>query len=265
MNNFVFRIEKSLIILLALLLTACASIQSYKDITPIEVTANIAGKYALYAMMASNSYHKEDRVSFPLEKINWQRVTHTGEETTTPSADHPFTGLAYDIYEKTNSNDIVFAFRGTDSKWDYFMANIAIGISPAYKQAFKEFKKYKDSHPEKRIVVTGHSLGGGIALGVSVRFGIDAIVFDSSPRIFDGLGDNQQDASRVLIYQDNEILNKVRKHWKKISEIVKEGDVYKTIYDFNGKSDHRGDLLAKGLLEQGKESNPELQEVADNL
>jgi putative lipase involved disintegration of autophagic bodies len=266
MLKFATHTCKTIAITISLLLTACASsaITSYKDITPIEVTENIAGKYALYAMMSSNSYHNQDRVYFPLEKIDWQLVTASGEKTSSPTAEHPLTGLAYDIYQNVNSNDIVFAFRGTDSKWDYPMSSLAI-YSVAYKQAVKAVREYREKHPEKKIVVTGHSLGGGLALSVSVRLGIDAITFDPSPRIFDGLGDKHQPAARILIYQEGEVLNKLRRIWKKISEVIREGDVYKTKYDFDGKSNHRGDLLAKGLLEQGKTSNPTLQVIYDSL
>lgn len=59
-------------------------------------------------------------------------------------------GLAYDIFEKQNSNEVIFAFRGTDSKRDYINANFAIWpFSGQYRQARKAFKEYIKNHPDK--------------------------------------------------------------------------------------------------------------------
>ncbi len=116
-------------------------------------------------------------------------------------------------------------------------------------------------HKNEDISVTGHSLGGGIALGISVRYGIDAVVFDSSPRIFDGLCDNHCKAKRVLIYQNNEFLEKARKKWSKISEVLTNEDTYRTNCDFNGNSNHRMDYLAKCLLKLGAKENSDLENI----
>lgn len=240
--------------------------QRRQSIEPQEVTPEIAGKYAIYAMMASNSYHKSKRVRFAVEKAGWIQVDGNGKQTTVPTRKHPISGLAYDIYEKQGADEVVFAIRGTDSKFDYLWANFAVPpFSRQYSQLNKEFGEYIKSHPNKKVAVTGHSLGGGLALSVSVHYGVEAITFDPSPRIFDGLGDKHLPAKRVLIYEAGEILEKVRKHWKKVFEVVSSENIYKCSFDFKNVSKHRGDYLARGLLDLGATVNEELVPIRDAL
>jgi hypothetical protein len=102
-------------------------------------------------------------------------------------------------------------------------------------------------------------LGGGLALSVSVHHGVTAITFDPSPRIFDGLGDMHEPALRVCVYQDGEILEKVRSHWNKFSDVVAEENIYKCKYDFGGHSNHKSDILALRILEQAAPADPKLK------
>lgn len=233
---------------------------------PPELTAEVASRYAIYSMAASNSYHKKDRVKFAIEKLGWIQVDTDGKPTDIPTVKRK-SGLAYDIFEKQNSNEVIFAFRGTDSKKDYLGANFAIWpLSIQYTQAKKAFKEYVNSHPNKKITVTGHSLGGGLALSMSVRYGVDAVVFDSSPRIFDGLGDKHLPATRILIYEGGEILTVTRKLWKKkFSKAVSRENIYKASFDFGGENKHRSDHLALGLLKLGATVDATLEPVRDVL
>lgn len=232
---------------------------------PQAITATAAGKYAAYAMMSSNTYHKTDRVKFAIEKLGWIQIGLDDEPTSEPTRERT-SGLAYDIYKRQGTDEVVIAFRGTDSKRDWPTGNLAVGpFSGQYRQARKEFEKYLSRHPEAKITVTGHSLGGGLALSVSVRKGVDAIVFDSSPRIFDGLGDKHLPATRVLIYEEGESMEIVRKRWKKIFEVVPQENIYKCNFDFKDVSKHRADYLARGLLKLGATDNSELIPVVESL
>jgi hypothetical protein len=49
-----------------------------------ELTATIAGKYAIYAMIASNTYHKKTSVRFPVELLGWVQVDVDGKPTNHP-------------------------------------------------------------------------------------------------------------------------------------------------------------------------------------
>lgn len=230
-----------------------------------DVTAETASKYAIYAMVASNSYHKNDRVHFPVEQLGWIQVDLNGKPTSEPTRKFK-SGLAYDIFEKNASDEVIFAYRGTDSKHDYFTSSLTIPpFNIQYIQARKQFLEYKEKNPTKKITVTGHSLGGGLALSMSVRFGVDAVVFDSSPRVFDGVHNKHLPASRVAVYEDGEILVKARKYWHKFSEVVADNDVYKANFDFGKINKHRCDYLALNLLNLGATTSVELETVRSKI
>lgn len=229
------------------------------------ITDEVAGRVAAYAMLSSNAYHKSDRVRFAVEKMGWIQVDSDGNPTMAPTRVHPISGLAYDIFEKKGSNEVVFAFRGTDSRGDYLTANLAVPpFNFQYRQARKDFAAYIGRNSDKHVVVTGHSLGGGLALSVSVHYGVTAITFDPSPRVFDGAGDFHEPAERMIVYQAGEILEAFREHWRKVSDVVASKDIYACSFEFAaGASSHRSDYLALGLLTLGAKHDPALQLVLD--
>lgn len=226
------------------------------------VTPEFASGVSVYAMMAANAYKKKSgRVRFDLTKLGWEQVDLNGEPTDEPTVEHKVSGLAYNIYEKTDTNKVVFAFRGTDSKNDYLLANFSIPpFNVQYRQARRAVAKYLLENSHKNVVATGHSLGGGLALSVSVHHGVKAFTFDPSPRVFDGIGNMHEPAERIIVYQTGEILELARKIWKKDNEVVERSSVFKCDYPdlFTRMNKHRGDLLAKGLLIEGASVNPEL-------
>ena len=229
------------------------------------ISSDVAGRVAIYAMLSSNAYHKKKRVRFEVEKMGWIQMDLDGNPTSKPTKEYHASGLAYDIFVRQDSEDVVFAFRGTDSKRDYLCANLAFPpLNFQYRRARRVFRKFLEANKRKNIVTTGHSLGGGLALSMSVRFGVPAITFDPSPRIFDGIGDHHEPALREIIYEDGEILQIFRRIWKKIPEIVPKENVYRCSFDFAG-SQHRSDHLAMGLLRLGSEINPELKPVWDAI
>jgi pimeloyl-ACP methyl ester carboxylesterase len=210
-------------------------------------------------MLSSNSYHNADRVKFAVQELGWIQVDRNGKSTSKPTYIGKASGLAYDIFEKKDTNETIIAFRGTDNKKDYLTANLAPWpFSIQYAAARKVVRLYLEGNPTKKLTVTGHSLGGGLALSASVRLGVDAVVFDSSPRIFDGKGDKHEPATRVMIYEAGEILERVRKIWPKIYTAVPRENIFKGSFDFGGVSKHRSDYLALGLLRLGAEVDPSL-------
>ncbi|MDF1645159.1 MAG: hypothetical protein P1U80_13370 [Pseudomonadales bacterium] len=258
------RIMKFFLFFCVLITTSsCSLFNKYRNIDQEDLTDEIAAKYAIFAMMSSNSYHNNSRVNFPLEELGWDLITINGEATTAPSVEHSATGLAYDLFRNKQSGSVVIAYRGSDSKGDYVKSNFAIPLSPAYKQSDSEFQELKEKFNITHV--TGHSLGGGLALGISVRHGVDAVVFDPTSRVFDGLGDKHKPSDRVLIYQEGEILEKLRSIWSKIGEVMENGKIYKASCDFEGENNHRGDLLAACLLNNGKSVNDDLARVASEL
>jgi len=229
------------------------------------ITPEIAARNALYAMLCCNVYHDKSRPRFPVERLGWQQVDLEGFPSNSPTRESKITGFAYDIYEHDNSNKAVIAFRGTDSLSDWVAANIVVPFSIPYKQAFKAVRTYLRNNANKNLAIVGHSLGGGMALGASARFGVPAYTFNTSPRIFDGIGDYHEEALRVVIYQEGDILTEVRKRWKKLHEVVKPEDTYVCTYDTKGENAHRIDLLARNILEHGATVDSRLKSILSAL
>lgn len=245
--------NRSLLLTFSCLLAACATKPHPKS---NEGTVSVAAQTAVYAAMAASAYRKPNRIYFPLASIGWQRVDLDGKPTLQPTEQYRLTGLAYDIFEHKDLNQSVIAFRGTDNLVDYALANGAVLFSPPYWQANDVVCAYQDAHPNKKLIVTGHSLGGGLAMGASVHLGVDAYGFNPSPRIFDGVGDYHLPAKRVLIYAEGETLEKIRKRWRKIFDVVKQEDIYAFKLD---EATHRSDCLAYHLIEQGSQTDNTLK------
>ncbi len=96
-------------------------------------------------------------------------------------------------------------------------------------------------------MLTGHSLGGGIALSVSVWVGVDAIAFNSSPRIFDGMKNHNAPAVRKSIYQKGEMLRVLRVKSAKFHKKIPLSDRIQTDFNYGSISKHRADYLAEGI------------------
>jgi hypothetical protein len=224
------------------------------------ISAAIAARNALYAMMASNCYHEKDKLYFPIEKWNWLLVDKDGDPSEEPTKEGFITGFAYDIYEHQDSNKSVIAFRGSDSKKDWIASNLAVPFSIPYKSARKAVRKYLHKFPERSLSLVGHSLGGGLALGASCHYGIPAFVFNPSPRVFDGLGDYHEHAVRICFYQKGEALEKIREMWSdKFLSVVEAKDIYECNFAYGGE--HDSDLLAEGLRNLGISVAPRLAEL----
>lgn len=264
LNHRIFLLCISLILLLSGCSTAIKHLEQYKnyenDYTPIN--AEIANKYALYAMMSANAYH--DLEPFPLNILNWELVDLDGISTVNATFDEGCgiidTGLAYDIYKQKSTNKVVFAFRGTDEIWcDFFKANTGVLFALQYEEAFNEIEKFlaKESINKDDVIVTGHSLGGGLAIAISIRYGIDAFVFDSSPVINSLSSSGIEPANRVLIFQKGEFLEVARIGSSTIStsqfkEAIPKESIYQTGFKFGvGIDPHSSRPLAMHLLKLG--------------
>jgi hypothetical protein len=228
------------------------------------LTPEVAARYAPYAMMSYNSYHRANLRKhpppFPLEAIGWRQVDDENRPVSAPTASYR-NGLAYDIFARAGTDDIVFAFRGTENWLDFVSANFAIGLMKSqYTRAKEDFRRYVAKHPGKTIAVTGHSLGGSLANTVSVSVstggtqGADAYVFNASPRVFDGIGDHHLPAHRVMIYESGEVLTTLRRLDGHIYDVVDQDDRYVSTFappngrKFNPVALHSMYLLAAGML-----------------
>lgn len=233
------------------------------------LTRDLANEIALYSMMASNAYADDlEKTRFPLERLGWKKVDLHGQPVPESRnsyrprtfAGDLFSNLQFDIWEDSNSRRTVFAFKGTKEKIDWFNGNLMLGISIPYKSAKKHVREYMAAHPDRLVTVTGHSLGGGLALSVSFWEGVDAVVFNTSPRVFDGAKNQNKPARRLAVFQEDDILQKVRRWYPKFLAKVQPEQIVETRFDYANRNTHRSDLLAEGLLACSTE--PGLQDLA---
>ncbi|GLI57822.1 hypothetical protein PM10SUCC1_33360 [Propionigenium maris DSM 9537] len=198
----------------------------------------VAKENYIYALMSSNAY--ENPYYFDLRRYGWIRLNRY-------KADN---GFSADVYMNEGKKIVVIAFRGTEffTIKDWPHANLSVFGRNQYTSAMKLLKKMKRRYRGYRFISTGHSLGGGLALHTSVCWqGVDAVTFNTSPRIFKPkkhVGTNR----KTVISEDGEILEVIRSFFKSLDSIGKI-DYYE--YDFlKGCSvrEHSMYLLARGLL-----------------
>lgn len=107
-------------------------------------------------------------------------------------------GMDAGVYENQNTNpkEIALIFRGTETcdfpcslkETENFLRDvtadsaIATGIvSDQFKHAFNFALDVITRYPGAKIIVAGHSLGGGLAQAVGATLGLEAFAFNSSP------------------------------------------------------------------------------------
>lgn len=124
-------------------------------------------------------------------------------------------GLLNDMYCATfrnlQNNEIVFAFRGTrTNSIASAVADIAVDTvhllirkSPYIEAA----KNYLRSHITNNSIITGHSLGGYLAISMGFYFRNNRIASFNAPHVMGGFG-RAFDTSKA-IFQDNFVTNKI--------------------------------------------------------
>ena len=124
-------------------------------------------------------------------------------------------GLYNDMYCATFKNlqtsEIVFAFRGTRTDGiANFLTDLAIDIIHlAFRQSpyIEEAKNYLSSNITNNAIITGHSLGGYLALSMAFYFRNNRIATFNAPHVISKVG-HGVDLTKA-IYQDNFKTNKI--------------------------------------------------------
>jgi hypothetical protein len=199
-------------------------------------TRDIAAKSWQYAQLASNAYCDDSDIfelpagyivvrRLPTQEVcDLERAATAGDlaakaklkpihKAESKLKTH---GFNYAVYDKRNAAGAlerrVISFRGTDTKQlaDWFQGNIGNTQRDQGCELYKEERAKLDAegHNGVPITVTGHSLGGAIAIQVSLENeGVDAFVFNTSPRYQLLPPNNNQ---RVAIAERGDILDVLR-------------------------------------------------------
>lgn len=196
-----------------------------------------------YAIMASNAYDEKTQVQLP----GWNRVNRI-------TTNNDFSA---DLYQSENKAALAIAFRGTDSLRDFTQANLMIEfdsqLKGQYNDAEELVKKIKSDYPDKKILVIGHSLGGGLAIHISLlNKGIDAYTFNTSPRVFATKGYDYTNNRVILIHESGEILNIFRRSFFTLYK-TKHEDYQLNFLGGNAAAEHSIEPLARCMTQCAKD------------
>ncbi|AKF25029.1 hypothetical protein YH65_06205 [Sulfurovum lithotrophicum] len=172
----------------------------------INILNTVSQESYVYAIMSSNAYNRKVQIDIP----GWKRTKRMINQH----------GFSADIYVSDDEKRVVIAFRGTDDKNDWKYGNTDIDLDGQYGDADELFKYVLSEYPGKTIMTTGHSLGGGLAMHISLlNKDVDAVVFHPSPRVFANRNYDQYENLITIIYEAGEILTFVRKLFSTLKKI----------------------------------------------
>jgi hypothetical protein len=156
---------------------------------------DIANKSWKYSQLSKNVYHK----SFQYNVADYFNDPVVYENK-------PLEFYA-EFYKDNSNGDYVLVFRGTDSLKDMKTGNNPL-VQKQNEYALTIFDEVRNIYGEGNYIVAGHSLGGGIAIHVSLnRSDVIAYSFNGSP-VFKN--NNNFNNDRYSIVEHGELLKAAR-------------------------------------------------------
>lgn len=209
----------------------------------------IAGRAWPYALMSSNVYR--DPEENPIYEVpGWSFVSRWESRS----------GLALEEWHRKGDGDriaeIAIIFKGTDfTSLADWRTNLSLIEPRQHREAYEYAQNVlqRAQAQEARVTTAGHSLGGALALNMSLRLpGVDVYAFDTSPRAFYKVG-SIGPAERYLIYERGEILSFLRWPWLPQLGVVQNAPRYDFMDFIFGRSitsakEHSMYLISRGLL-----------------
>ncbi len=134
-------------------------------------------------------------------------------------------GMQAGLYSDQDSGDLVLAFRGTEScdfpcsfsETKELVLDVAADSlltfgqdGPQFDHAVSYAQDVVNRHQGRRIIVTGHSLGGGLAQAVGATFGLETFAFNSAPVPDDFIKSNQIQLSEEELQQIIYVISDIR-------------------------------------------------------
>ena len=228
----------------------CIPPSAHYQFTPQQKT--VAANYALYAVLSHNIYRNE-AVYFRLPN-EWQNVYSFGDST----------GLNYKIFEKLQKGKVVEAvmvFRGTENGRDWIKGNFT---NTQYKHARAHISRFITGYKDIPKTLTGHSLGGDLAIYASYEFDdVTAVGFNTNTREYHG---QIRPNTRVIISEKGDFEKKFSHIWnpKRWMTSANLPGIFYQQYDFVAPGvvkAHESYPLAQGLIMLGSLQNPEVDKI----
>ncbi|UJP06389.1 MAG: lipase family protein [Nitrosomonas sp.] len=136
---------------------------------------DLLGRSIPYAKLADAVYDFDNTVV-----DNWQLI-----ETIDRSS-----GMQAGVFQDRDTGNLVIAFRGTETCLfcvDFFLdkaADVALALGivhDQFKHAYNFVQAMMTKYPGRKITVTGHSLGGGLAQAAGAALNLETFAFNPSP------------------------------------------------------------------------------------
>lgn len=198
---------------------------------------DISNKSWKYSQLSKNVYHK------PFE----YKVTDYFND---PIAyENKSLDFYAELYKDKSNGDYVLVFRGTDSFKDMKTGNNPL-LQKQNEYALKIFDEVRKDNGDGNYIVAGHSLGGGIAIHVSLnRSAVTAYSFNGSP-VFKN--NNNFINNRYSIVEHGELLKVTRIFGREATQL------YTSIGCTDGNPLHQHDMriLATCLTQIAAIENP---------